>query len=272
MKPVTDTKNLRILVTNDDGIHAPGLKVLEKIARELSDDVWVVAPEAEQSGAGHSLTIHTPLRFQKYDDRRYSVKGTPTDCVLYAVERLLPEFGKKPDLVLSGVNRGNNLGEDVTHSGTIAATMEGTLCGIPSIAMSQAFSMWDPMAQPSWHIAEARGADVVRMLLSHGIPPMVLMNVNFPNLPPGTPEKGIRMVRQGRRTSGKQLEERKDKHGRPYYWVSWGDETSKDTNDSDLVVLPQGFITITPIRMDLTDHALLASMREHLDQTLDKAM
>jgi 5'-nucleotidase len=268
MKPTTDFKNMRILVTNDDGIHAPGLRVLEAIARELTDDVWVVAPEVEQSGAGHSLSIHTPLRFQQYHERRYSVKGTPTDCVLYAVEQLLPAHGKKPDLVLSGVNRGNNLGEDVTHSGTIAATMEGTLCGIPSIAFSQAFSMWDPKAQPSWHLAEKHGAEIVRAIMAHGIPPMVLMNVNFPNLPPATEAKGIRMATQGRRAGGKQLHERFDNMGRPYYWVNWGDENGQVPAESDLALVAEGYVTITPIRMDLTDHALLATMRNVLDRAL----
>ncbi len=256
-----DLKGKRILVTNDDGIHAPGLEMLAAIARTLSDDVWIVAPEVEQSGAGHSLSIHNPLRAQKYEPRKFSVRGTPTDCVLYAVEALLPSMGKKPDLILSGVNRGHNVGEDVTHSGTIAATMEGTLCGIPSIAFSQSFSMWSASGLPSWHLAESHGAEIVRALMRHGIPPMVLMNVNFPNKPEGEAALGIRMARQGRRPQGKQLEERMDRMERPYYWVSWGEDGQAFEAGTDLDLLAQGYITITPIRMDLTDHTALDAMR-----------
>src|SRR4029077_12779281 len=153
-------KSARILVTNDDGINAPGLKVLEKIARQLSRDVFVVAPEVEQSGAGHSLTLRRPLQVRRVSARRFAIDGTPTDCVLLAVNQLIE--GKRPDLVLSGVNRGSNLGEDVTYSGTIAAAMEATLLGIPSVAMSQ---MRDGQ-KLAWHVAAKHGAHVVRRLMS----------------------------------------------------------------------------------------------------------
>lgn len=266
MHRIDDFRGKRILVTNDDGIHAPGLAVLAGIARELSDDVWIVAPEVEQSGAGHSLSIHNPLRAAKYEERKFSVRGTPTDCVLYAVESLLPQNGRKPDLILSGINRGHNLGEDVTHSGTIAATMEGTLCGIPSIAFSQSFAMWDAAALPSWHLAEKHGAEIVRRVMGQGLPPMVLMNVNFPNVPAGQDTKGIRMARQGRRPQGKQLEERFDRMKRPYYWVSWGEDGQAFEAGTDLALSAEGYITLTPIRMDLTDHALLESMRKALER------
>ncbi len=265
MHTITDFKNTRILVTNDDGIHAPGLAVLAAIARELSEDVWIVAPEVEQSGAGHSLSIHSPLRAHRYDERKYSVRGTPTDCVLYAVEVLLPSLGKKPDLILSGINRGHNLGEDVTHSGTIAATMEGTLCGIPSIAMSQSFAMFELDAQPSWHIPQKHGAEIVRAIMKAGLPPMTLMNVNYPNLPLGQEAKAIRLARQGRRGTGKQLEEKFDSKERPYYWVSWGEEEATYEPGTDLDLLSKGNVTLTPIRMDLTDHATLARMQGLLE-------
>ena len=167
----------RILVTNDDGIHAPGLKVLEKIAKSLSRDVWVVVPEYEQSGASHSLTLSDPIRVRKVSRRRYAVRGTPTDCVMMGVHELVE--GRRPDLVLSGVNRGGNLGEDVTYSGTIAAAMEGTLVRIPSIALSQCLA---PGQQPKWSTAEHHGADVVRRLVATGWHRDVLINVNFPDV------------------------------------------------------------------------------------------
>lgn len=266
---ITDFSDCRILVTNDDGIHAPGLKVLEEAAKQLSSDVWVVAPEAEQSGAGHSLSIHAPLRYVKYDDRRFGVKGTPTDCVLLAVEQLLPKSGKRPDIVLSGVNRGNNVAEDVTHSGTIAATMEGTLCGIPSIAFSQAFAMWDADVQVHYDLAKKHIAELVRQIMAAGLPPLTLMNVNFPDLPEGTPAKGVKVVAQGRRPLGKELEERHDKKGRPYYWVSWDyDDAQKVEGETDLTQISAGYITLTPLKMDLTDYSALESFSKKVVQSL----
>ena len=258
MTTITDFSNTRILVTNDDGIHAPGLKVLEAIARELSDDVWVVAPETEQSGVGHGLSLHNPLRYQQLGDKRFAVRGTPTDCVLFAHEVVLE---RKVDLVLSGINRGCNLGEDVTHSGTIAATMEGTLCGVPSIAMSLLFEMDAPNPTIRWQMAEKWGAKVVRQIMAAGIPKGVLMNVNFPDCEPEDC-KGIRVVRSGRRNASKQLDVREDRKGRPYYWIHWSPEAMEvgDT-DSDLAVIMQDYITITPINLDLTDYRVLQEVK-----------
>ncbi len=157
---------MRILLSNDDGIHAPGLQVLEHIAAELSDDVWVVAPETEQSGASHSLTLHEPLRMRKVSDKKFAVQGTPTDCVMMALQNILKD-DRKPDLLLSGVNRGSNLAEDVTYSGTIAAAMEGTVLGIPSIAMSQVYN-WEGRHNVKWSCAEHHGPLIVRQLLDTG--------------------------------------------------------------------------------------------------------
>src|ERR1700742_2721800 len=162
MKP-----NPRILVTNDDGIHAPGLISSEKIARGLSDDVWVVAPESEQSGASHSLTLTAPLRLRKAADRRFAVSGTPTDCVLMSCLNVMKD--RPPELILSGVNWGANLADDVTYSGTIAGAMEGTALGIPSIALSLAYG-YEQEADARWHTAEKHGPDVVRRLLDIGWP------------------------------------------------------------------------------------------------------
>lgn len=260
---ITDFSGVRILVTNDDGIHAPGLKVLEAIARELSDDVWVVAPEVEQSGAAHSISLHSPLRFYELEERKIAVRGTPTDCVLFAAEKLF-KGKKKPDLLLSGVNRGSNVAEDVTHSGTLAATMEGTLCGIPSIAMSQAFSMWDPKAAVSWELPEKLGADLVRRVMAAGIPENVFININYPNLPYEKVE-GIRVVPQGRRMSGKNLDERKDIKGRPYYWIHWLDEDTAKLEGSDIARLMEGYVTITPLCLDLTDYKMVERLRERFE-------
>ncbi len=201
--PPADLRHARILVTNDDGIHAPGLKVLEKIARALSDDVWVVAPEAEHSGASHALTLRRPLQIHKLGPKRFATSGTPTDCVLLAINHLVE--GKRPDLVLSGVNRGANLGEDVLYSGTVAAAMEASMLGIPAIAMSQV-RIGETL---HWKTAEKFGPEIVRKLVALEWPDDLLMNVNFP---PILAEKvtGIAVGAQGRRKSDVQVVKGKD--------------------------------------------------------------
>ncbi len=260
---IADFSDARILVTNDDGIYAPGLKVLEGIARELSDDVWVVAPEVEQSGAAHSISIHSPLRFYAMEERKFAVRGTPTDCVLFAVEKLF-KTQKKPQLLLSGVNRGANVAEDITHSGTLAAAMEGTLCGIPSIAMSQAFAMWDPNAVVSWELPEKMGADLIRKVMTAGLPENIFININFPDLPLAD-IGNVRVTSQGRRLSGKNLDERLDIHGRPYYWIHWRDDDEVKEDDSDISALTSGHVTITPLCIDLTDYRMVDILREHMN-------
>jgi len=242
--------SLRILVTNDDGIHAPGLKVLEKIARQLSSDVWVVAPEFEQSGASHSLTLLDPLRVRKMTPRRFAVGGTPTDCVVMALNQIVE--GRKPDLLLSGVNRGANMAEDVTYSGTIAAAMEGTLLGIPSIAMSQVFQRPEPIP---WATAEKHGAAVVRKLRKAGWPDEVLINVNFP---PVKPDKvtGTVVTVQGRRDVGQiQIHEREDPRGGYYYWLGFRRQLGKPGATTDLGATMAGKISVTPLKMNFTHGA-----------------
>ena len=190
---------MRILLTNDDGIHAPGLTVLETIARELSDDVFVVAPESDQSGVAHSLSLSDPLRLREISPHHYAVKGTPTDCVIMGVRTIMAD--KRPDLVLSGVNRGQNVAEDVTYSGTIAGAMEGAMLGIPSIALSQAYAGVHGRPLIEWDSAETHAVPLIRKLLDAGIPPGGLVNVNFPALrrrrgqgdrlqPSGPPQRG----------------------------------------------------------------------------------
>ena len=182
---------MRILVCNDDGIDAPGIKVLERVARGLSKDVWVVAPETQQSAASHSLTLHRPLRLRKISRRRYAVNGTPTDCVFLAFNKILADG--LPDLVLSGVNDGPNVGEDVTYSGTIAAAMEATLFGAPAVAFSQAYG---DGRKHQWATAEQWAGRLLPMLIERGWPARVLINVNFPDLA-AADVRGIRVVRQG---------------------------------------------------------------------------
>ena len=187
---------MRILVTNDDGIHSPGLTVTENIAKALCDDVWVVAPETEQSGASHSLTLSTPLRLRQIDERRYAVSGTPTDCVMMACLHILKDR-KQPDLILSGVNWGSNLADDVTYSGTVSAAMEGAMAGIPAIALSQAYAKEGMGDTVPFAAAEAWAEQALRPIVEGGMPPRTLVNVNFPALPPDA-VKGIRVAPQGR--------------------------------------------------------------------------
>lgn len=254
-----DLSKARILVTNDDGIHAPGLKVLEKIARQLSNDVWVVAPETEQSGAGHSLTLTLPLRVRQVSRRKFAVRGTPTDCVMMAMNQLVS--GNRPDLVLSGVNRGANMGEDVTYSGTIAAAMEGTLLGVPSVALSQTYLNSHP---PKWATAEHHGPDLIRRLVAIGWPSDVLMNINFPDVLHGA-VKDIVVCRQGRRDiSNLHIDARIDAREQPYYWLGFRPRKGKPKPNTDLAAVDAGNISVTPLQLDLTDNRTLKSLRAAL--------
>lgn len=241
-----DLANARILVSNDDGIHATGIEVLERVARSLSDDVWVVAPDAEQSGASHSLTLRQPLRVRKVSDRSFAVAGTPTDCVLFAVRRILSDH--PPDLVLSGINRGGNLGDDVTYSGTVAAAMEGALLGVPSIALSQQI---DGPHRAKWATAEAHAADIIRKLTAVDWPKDMLVNVNFPDVPHRS-VKGVQVVPQGKRKIGIQFEERQDPRGYPYYWIGPMREEEAGDRPTDMAVVREGVIAVTPLHLDLT--------------------
>jgi 5'-nucleotidase len=252
---------MRILVTNDDGVHAPGIEVLEAIARELSDDVWVVGPAEEQSGAGHSLTLVEPVRIRQIADRRYAVRGTPTDSVMLAVGVVLRDH--KPDLVLSGVNRGANLAEDVTYSGTVSAAMEGTLAGIRSIALSQTLGDLTGEVEP-FACARAWGASVVRALLDAEWTPGVLMNVNFPPVR-ASQVRGVRVTEQGLRDYGRLvIEERRDMRGTPYYWFGLGPDDKQPGHETDLKAIRESHISVTPLHLDLTHHQTIASLRDAL--------
>jgi 5'-nucleotidase len=253
-KAPLDLAKARILVTNDDGIHAPGLKVLETIARMLSKDVWVVAPESEQSAASHSLTLRRPLRVRRLAARRFAVDGTPTDCVLLAINHILK--ARKPTLCLSGVNRGGNLGEDVTYSGTVAAAMEATLLGVPSVALSQVYADRENIP---WETARRHAPDVIRKLTRVEWPHSVLVNVNFPDCAADA-VKGSEVVGQGRHKIGDQLVETTDPRGEPYYWIGamrLEDATRKGT---DIASIKEDRISVTPLFMDLTHRPSLRKM------------
>ncbi len=242
---------MRILITNDDGIHAPGLAVLERVARTLSDDIVVVAPETDQSGVAHSLSLNDPLRLREVSEGRYAIKGTPTDCVIMAVNSILKD--RRPDLILSGINRGQNVAEDVTYSGTIAAAMEGTLLGVPSIALSQAYGSVTGRKNPHWTCGEHHAADVIRRILKAQIPRGTLVNVNFPDCLPDE-VVGVEATSQGSRdTALMQVHEREDGRGNPYYWIGFARGTFTPIDGSDLEALKNRRISVTPLRLDLTD-------------------
>lgn len=245
-------RQMRILITNDDGVHAPGLSIAEKIAGEISDDVFVVAPEFEQSGVSHSLSLNDPLRLREISPRHFAVKGTPTDCVIMAVRKLL--LDSPPDLVISGVNSGQNLAEDVTYSGTIAGAMEATILGIPAIALSQCYDFFAGRRTIHWECAQSHGGAIVRKILAVGIPRNVLMNVNFPACPPGE-AAGVAVTLQGRRSNDlMRIEDRNDGRGNPYHWISFQRCNFTPGQGTDLLAIEEKKISVTPLQLDLTDH------------------
>jgi 5'-nucleotidase len=248
---------MRILISNDDGIHAPGLVALENIARTLSDDVWVVAPETDQSGFAHSLTLHDPLRARKFDERRFSVRGTPTDCVIMGVRHLLPG---KPDLVLSGVNAGTNMADDVTYSGTVACAIEATLLGIPAVALSQAYE--DFVGRIPFETAEALGPDVLKKIVGQGIAHGTFVNVNFPNCAPEA-VAGVEVTRQGNFAydHGIDVEKRIDARRKPYYWLTFKRGEMLCAQGTDAFAISQNKVSVTPLRLDLTDGDAMERMR-----------
>ncbi len=253
---------MRILVTNDDGIHAEGLEACERIARALSDDVWVVAPEYDQSGVSHSLSINDPLRLRQIDARRFAVKGTPTDCVIMGAHHLMTEG--PPDLVLSGVNRGRNAGEDVTYSGTVAGAMEGAVLGIPSLALSQAFAA-SKHEQPYWETAVEFGPGLVRRVLKRGIPRDLLININFPDCPPDK-VTGVAVAEQGKRNPDViGIEARKDGRGNPYYLIAFKGSRPAMRENTDFWALADNKIAITPLRLDMTDEPFMTELAALFD-------
>ena len=246
---------MRILCTNDDGIHARGLQSLIAIARTLSDDVWVVAPHEEQSGAARALTLANPIRVREYEPKRFSVSGTPSDAVMMATQKLLG--GVMPDLVLSGVNNGQNLAEDVTVSGTIAGAFQGMTLGIPSIALSLARFQRD---KAKWQTAEQKAPAIIAKLLETGWPADVVININFPDCEPAD-VAGIEVTRQGHRDDFKLfIEERQDPRGGKYYWYGYEGSLSNPPEGVDLRAIYDGKISITPLHLALTHEDARAAL------------
>lgn len=254
------TLALRILLSNDDGIHAPGLAVLEHIAATLSDDVWVVAPDFERSGASRALSLADPVRIHALGERRFSLlRGTPTDCVVVALRALMKDH--PPDVVLSGVNRGANLADELTYSGTVAVATEAACMGIPSVALSQAFTRGKPVP---WETAREHGPRVVRALLELPRAPGVFHNVNFPDVAPGA-VRGVRAVRQGAwGRIGVDVHGRTDARGFDYAWLAFSHETGTPGADTDLGAVVDGWISVTPLHTDITCHEALPALREGL--------
>jgi len=246
------SKTTTILVTNDDGIHAEGIQVLADALNPIGT-VWIVAPQQEQSAVGHSLTLHRPLRIQKADEKRFAVDGTPTDCVCLAVNSLMD---KKPDLLVSGINTGGNMGDDITYSGTVSAAWEGTLLGIPSFAIS---TLCDDKDVFHFGPAADFASRLARAVLRNGLPANTLLNVNVPNTD-GAPITQYRITRQGRRIFGDPIVEKIDPRGKKYYWIGGSFLGFEDIPNSDLLAVHQDFISITPILLELTNHASIENL------------
>ena len=251
---------MRILVTNDDGINAPGIDVCAEIAHVLSDDVWVVAPESDQSGVSHSLSLNDPLRMRAISERRIAIKGTPTDCVIMGVRHILKDKG--PDLILSGVNRGSNVADDVSYSGTIAGAIEGTILGIPSLALSLAYSA-GTRQKLHWPTAVRFGPDIIRRVLAEGMPKGVLVNVNFPDCKPEE-VRGLSVAAQGKRGQDwLHIDERADGRGNPYFWVGFARGPRVEAaQGTDLAALALNRIAVTPLRLDMTDEPFMTQLAQ----------
>ncbi|MBP6986395.1 MAG: 5'/3'-nucleotidase SurE [Alphaproteobacteria bacterium] len=259
-------KPLRILITNDDGYNSTGIKILEQIARTITDDVWVVAPAEEQSGKGHALTYRDPLRLKEVSERHYTVNGTPTDCVIIALRKLLKDH--QPDFVLSGVNNGENVAESITHSGTIGAAMEATLHGVKAIALSQVSMECYPT---DWSVTRAYGEIVLKKVFLQEWQSNTLLNINFPHAKEGIVQ-GMRVVRHGRRSEMGGMVECLDPRGFPYYWVGVLHNEVNPPENTDLWGAINNFITITPIQMDLTCYRAMENLESGLSYDFDADM
>ncbi|HEX8233083.1 MAG TPA: 5'/3'-nucleotidase SurE [Caulobacteraceae bacterium] len=257
---------MRILLTNDDGYNAEGLAALERIAAVLSDDVWVVAPEIEQSGASRGITLSTPVRVRKTAEKQYAVSGTPTDCVLLALGEIIKDG--KPDLLLSGVNRGQNLGEDVSMSGTVAGAIQGMALGVPSVALSQSLTEFHDRHRAMYETAEAYAPGIIQRLVEVGWPNDVVINLNFPDLAPDK-VKGVEVTAQGfRDITDMRAEKRKDLRGRDYYWMNFSGRKPRLTKGTDLQAVSAGRISVTPLHIDLTHMATVHELKKVLGGSL----
>lgn len=241
--------DIPILITNDDGYEAEGLRVLEQALAGLGD-VWVVAPDREQSGQGHALSLHHPLRFEQRAVRRFAVQGTPTDCIYLGIKQIMTS---KPKIIVSGINRGVNLGDDITYSGTVSAAFEGTLMSVPSFAMSQQVEGSEVSFEAAARFARSLAEEVLR----RGVPTDTLLNVNVPAAPAG----GVRITRQGKRLYPGGVIERHDPKGRTYYWIGGAPAEWTDDPECDFAALSEGLISVTPLHLDLTNHKVIGDLQ-----------
>lgn len=241
---------MRILLTNDDGVNADGLLTLERIAQQFSDDIWIVAPHTDQSGVAHSLSLHNPLRLNDHGGQRFSVVGTPTDCIIMAVDKLME---RKPDLLLSGINSGLNVADGISYSGTVAGAIEGTLQGIKSIALSQGYG-GSSENKPDFSISEKIAPDLIRKLINLEVPDGTFFNVNFP----GCLIEDLRSVKftvQGRKNwDSFYIDKRMDNRGEAYYWLAFRGNNTNSDQKSDLKALREGHVSVTPLSVNMTDY------------------
>ena len=243
----------RILVTNDDGIYSEGLRKLADALRPLGE-VTIVAPDREQSAASHALTLNRPLRMMQLQQNEWIVDGTPTDCVNLAVLKLMKK--ERPNIVVSGINFGPNLGDDVTYSGTVSAAMEGTLLGVPSVAISLLGRQGFDFAASA-----AFAARLARWVLERGLPRDTLLNVNVPAPQEGRPVRGFALTRMGRRRYGDAIVEKTDPRGKKYYWIGGEELEFVDEEGTDFHAVSQGLISVTPIHLDLTNYKSFEALK-----------
>ena len=247
-----------ILVTNDDGVHSPGLISLFHAMKDLGD-AYVVAPDRERSAVSHALTLHRPLRVEKLRERVFSLNGTPTDCVAVGISKILPE---KPTVVVSGINRGANIGDDVTYSGTVSAAMESTILGIPALAISLASQ---PRKVSPYHFDTAAqiALKMTRYVLATSLPYDTLLNVNVPDVPIDH-VKGMKLTRQGKRIYDNSIQETFDPHGEKHYWIGGGQPYWEHGEDTDIQAVQDNYVSITPIHLDLTNYDALKFLKAQL--------
>jgi 5'-nucleotidase len=249
-----------ILVTNDDGISSPGIKVLAKTLKSIGD-VYVVAPETEQSAVAHALTLHRPLKFQKVSSKTYYVNGTPTDCVIIGVNKILPH---KPDIIVSGINIGANIGDDISYSGTVAAAIEGTFLGIPSIAVSLEVNNQKKRRTLKSVSAFQAAADfagkITLKVLDKGLPENTLLNINVPGC---AKINGMKITKQGKLVYESSIKELSDPRGNEYYWIGGGVPQWEPGENTDFEAIKGGFISVTPVHLDLTNHEAMKYLEEN---------
>lgn len=254
-----------ILVTNDDGVTSPGLISLFNAMKQLGD-AHIVAPDRERSAASRSLTMHRPLKVEELKKNVFSVNGTPTDCVAIGINKLLAQ---KPSLVVSGINKGANLGDDITYSGTVSAAMESTIMGIPSLAISLAIDKPSKKNPLHFETASRIAVDIARYILQKSLPSDTLLNINVPNVKMDN-IKGIQFTRQGKRVYDNAVHDILDPNGNPFYWIGGGEPSWEEGNNTDIQAIQSGYVSITPVHLDLTNYEALKLLKENWSSKTSK--